>query len=174
MDWSQDLPDGIVAVRHLRYGTDRQHSYDVFTANTLRNAPVLVFWHGGGWTNGYKEYVSFLASNVIRLGMVLVAPTYRLAPAHRLPAAFDDAVALLAELPGEPALPGRAFRRGRDRGKWRRCVHRPCARPVSGPRRSEVACRSAASWIFIIRARCRKAWRTGSIPCCWKRPISTR
>lgn len=99
LDWSQDLPDGIAAVRHLRYGPDRQHSYDVFTANTLRNAPVLVFWHGGGWTNGYKEYVSFLASNVIRLGMVLVAPTYRLAPAHRLPAAFDDAVALLAELP---------------------------------------------------------------------------
>ncbi|WP_080422285.1 alpha/beta hydrolase [Burkholderia ubonensis] len=100
LSWSTDIPPDVVAIRDLRYGPDPQHRYDVFGADRLKNAPILVFWHGGGWTNGYKEYVSFLASAVVRIGMVLVAPTYRLAPRHRLPAAFDDAAALLAHLAG--------------------------------------------------------------------------
>lgn len=87
--------ESVVAARDLAYGTDPRQRYDVFTAPGLRDAPVLVFWHGGGWTNGYKEYTTFLAPIVTALGLVLVAPTYRLAPAHRLPAAFDDAVLLL-------------------------------------------------------------------------------
>ncbi|WP_439669631.1 Alpha/beta hydrolase [Cupriavidus necator] len=98
LDWAEHLPESVVAVRNLTYGTDQRQRFDVFTARGLRDAPVLIFWHGGGWTNGYKEYASFLAPMVISLGMVLVAPTYRLAPAHRLPAAFDDAALLLASV----------------------------------------------------------------------------
>jgi acetyl esterase/lipase len=96
LGWADSLPGHITAARDISYGPSVEHRYDVFTTDALRHAPVLVFWHGGGWTNGYKEYVSFMAPLVTGLGMVLVAPTYRLAPAHRLPAAFDDAALLLA------------------------------------------------------------------------------
>jgi acetyl esterase/lipase len=98
LGWAKPFPSGLRAWRDLSYGPDPQHRYDVFTTPRLENAPVLVFWHGGGWTRGCKEAVSFLASTITRLGMVLVAPTHRLAPIHRLPAAFDDAAILLAHL----------------------------------------------------------------------------
>lgn len=104
--WSSEEPDNVVIHRDLAYGPDAAHRYDVFAAPGAQAAPVLVFWHGGGWTNGYKEFVSFMARNLTRLGLVLVAPTYRLAPEHRLPAAMDDCRALLAHLLGHVASYG--------------------------------------------------------------------
>jgi len=99
MTWAQEAePDDVGATRDLTYGTDRLQRYDVYAPRGARNAPVLVFWHGGGWTNGYRDYVRFMAPHVTRLGMVLVAPSYRLAPAHRMPAAINDCLAVLARL----------------------------------------------------------------------------
>lgn len=99
MGWAQEaLPAGIVSTRDLSYGPDRLNRYDVYAPAGARNAPVLVFWHGGGWTNGYRDYAHFMAPHVTRLGMVLVAPSYRLAPRNPLPAALDDALALLQAL----------------------------------------------------------------------------
>jgi acetyl esterase/lipase len=120
LDWANALPGHVSAVRDMPYGPSRQHRYDVFTTDALRHAPVLVFWHGGGWTNGYKEYVSFMAPLVTALGMVLVAPTYRLAPVHRLPAAFDDGALLLATVQRDIARwggdPARLYLAGHSAG----------------------------------------------------------
>lgn len=97
MTWAQEtLPDDVVLTRDLAYGSDRLQRYDVYAPHAARHAPVLVFWHGGGWTNGYRDYVRFMAPRVTRMGMVLVAPSYRLAPAHRMPEPLDDCLALLA------------------------------------------------------------------------------
>ncbi|MCZ4316511.1 alpha/beta hydrolase [Comamonadaceae bacterium G21597-S1] len=99
MTWAQEaLPDDVVATPDLAYGADRLQRYDVYAPRGARNAPVLVFWHGGGWTNGYRDYVRFMAPHVTRLGMVLVAPSYRLTPAHRMPAPLDDCLSVLASL----------------------------------------------------------------------------
>lgn len=99
MTWAREtLPDDVVATPGLAYGEDRLQRYDVYAPRGARNAAVLVFWHGGGWTNGYRDYVRFMAPHVTRLGMVLVAPSYRLAPAHRMPAPLDDCLAVLATL----------------------------------------------------------------------------
>jgi acetyl esterase/lipase len=57
---------------------------------------VVVFLHGGGWTNGYKEWCGFVAPAVTALGAVLVAPRYRLAPDHRFPACLHDVLAAVA------------------------------------------------------------------------------
>ena len=96
--WSSEVPDNVLIQRDLAYGPATAHRYDVFAPPGARSAPVLIFLHGGGWTNGYKEFVSFMAENVTRMGMVLIAPTYRLAPEHRLPSAIDDCRRLLAHL----------------------------------------------------------------------------
>ncbi len=99
MTWAQDaLPDDVVLTRDLAYGSDRLQRYDVYAPRDALDAPVLVFWHGGGWTNGYRDYVRFMAPRVTRMGMVLVAPSYRLAPAHRMPELLDDCLAVLAAL----------------------------------------------------------------------------
>ncbi|CAI0402420.1 unnamed protein product [Linum tenue] len=58
--------------------------------------PVLFYFHGGGFVVGSREWPNChntcqrLASG---LQAVVVAPDYRLAPEHRLPAAVDDGVA---------------------------------------------------------------------------------
>ncbi|MBS0339382.1 MAG: alpha/beta hydrolase fold domain-containing protein [Proteobacteria bacterium] len=96
MRWSRELPtEGLDVQRDVMYGPHRLHRYDVFSPRSARNAPVLVFWHGGGWTNGYRSYVSFMAPHLARLGCVLVAPSYRLAPTDKLPAGYEDSLAAL-------------------------------------------------------------------------------
>jgi acetyl esterase/lipase len=102
--WASDAitPD-VVAERDVSYGEHRLHRYNVFAPRGAKRRPILVFWHGGGWTNGYREWVTFMAPHVTRLGFVLVAPSYRLAPADPLPAAFEDSVRLLAHVAAEAA-----------------------------------------------------------------------
>lgn len=56
--------------------------------------PVLVYFHGGGWTSGspfmYDPLCRFLCN---RASCIVLSVDYRLAPQHTFPAAFDDAYA---------------------------------------------------------------------------------
>jgi acetyl esterase len=55
-------------------------------------APVLVFFHGGGWVVGSICSHDGVCSTLARLsGCVVVSVEYRLAPEHPFPAALDDA-----------------------------------------------------------------------------------
>jgi acetyl esterase len=55
-------------------------------------APVLVYFHGGGWVTGSLVSHHRLCATLARLsGCVVCAVDYRLAPEHRFPAAVDDA-----------------------------------------------------------------------------------
>ncbi|CAL5066959.1 unnamed protein product [Urochloa decumbens] len=60
--------------------------------------PVFFYYHGGGFCIGSRawpncqNYCLRLAAD---LGALVVAPDYRLAPEHRLPAALDDGAAAL-------------------------------------------------------------------------------
>lgn len=99
MGWARlPLGDGVEIHRGLAYGPHRLHRYDVFRPARARRAPVVVFWHGGGWTNGYREYNAFMAPALAAMGCVLVSPSYRLVREAPLPAGFEDALALLAHL----------------------------------------------------------------------------
>jgi acetyl esterase/lipase len=53
-------------------------------------APVVVFVHGGGWVRGDPTQAAGNALHFARRGIATVALSYRLAPAHRFPAALDD------------------------------------------------------------------------------------
>jgi arylformamidase len=99
MAWSRELDTaGMQVMRNVAYGPHRLHQLDVFVpAGAQTNSvPVLVFWHGGGWTNGYRNYNDFLAPLVTQLGCILVSPSYRLVGEAKLPAALDDARAALS------------------------------------------------------------------------------
>lgn len=92
LGWAaRPLPAEVHARLDVPYGTHAAQRLDVYTPGGVRrDMPALVFWHGGGWTNGYREYVRFMAPHVVRMGCALVAPSYRLAHEARLPAALDD------------------------------------------------------------------------------------
>lgn len=52
----------------------------------------VVNFHGGGWVQGNPEQSQWLASRIaVRNRVVVVTPSYRLAPEHPFPAGVDDA-----------------------------------------------------------------------------------
>lgn len=56
--------------------------------------PVLVYYHGGGWTIGDLDTHDTLCRELAnQSGCAVVAVDYRMGPEHRFPAAVDDALA---------------------------------------------------------------------------------
>src|ERR1700726_4168755 len=69
----------------------------IYTPKTLRKAdglaPVLVFFHGGGWVIGDLDSHDVVCRKLALEGeLMVVSVDYRLAPEHKFPAAVDDAI----------------------------------------------------------------------------------
>jgi acetyl esterase/lipase len=77
------------------YGTDPYQRVSVFRA-ARPDGRVLLFWHGGGWTSGCKEWMHFNAPPFIAAGVTFVCAGYRLAPAHVFPVAYEDCMRAVA------------------------------------------------------------------------------
>jgi arylformamidase len=71
------------------YGDDPYQSLLVFRPINP-NGTVFVFWHGGGWTSGYKEWMAFMAPAFTDAGITFISAGYRLAPTHLFPTGFTD------------------------------------------------------------------------------------
>ena len=84
--------------------------------------------HGGGWTNGYKEWMAFMAPAFTAAGVTFATVGYRLAPKNLFPAGVDDAIAALAWLHDNAAAfdcdPARIFLGGH----WPAGTTPPCLR----------------------------------------------
>jgi acetyl esterase/lipase len=97
---------GIGVQRDVAYGPDPRHRLDLYRAEGLKNAPVLVFLHGGAYVRGDRNINGEVYANVplyfARHGMLGVNATYRLAPAAQWPAAAQDVGAVVQWL-GENA-----------------------------------------------------------------------
>ena len=66
----------------LRYGDAERNRIDYFVAH--RDAPVLVFIHGGYWQMRAKENFAFLAAGPLAHGINVALVAYTLAPDKRL------------------------------------------------------------------------------------------
>ena len=72
-----------------------------------RTLPLVVNYHGGGWTVGSLDSADWLCSNVaVALPAVVVSVDYRLAPTHRWPVAAEDCYAALVDLAGRAGALG--------------------------------------------------------------------
>lgn len=58
--------------------------------------PAVVYFHGGGWITGRPGQSWLFATELAAAGYVVFSPRYRLAPRHPLPAAIEDAKAVVA------------------------------------------------------------------------------
>jgi arylformamidase len=86
----------------MQYGADPYQSL-AFHRAAKPNGAVFVFWHGGGWTGGYKEWMSFMAPAFTAAGVTFVTPGYRLAPQHLFPAGIEDCADAVAKVHAECA-----------------------------------------------------------------------
>ncbi len=69
-------------------------------------APVLVFFPGGGWRSAAKEDYRFLGSAFAARGWVVAIPDYRQVPEVTFPAFIEDGAAAVAALPALLAAQG--------------------------------------------------------------------
>jgi arylformamidase len=110
--------EGIDGEEHA-YGPDPYQRLLVFKA-PKPDGRVLLFWHGGGWTSGYKEWMSFMAPAFNEAGVTFVSAGYRLAPGHLFPTAIEDCVAALkwvvSRIAHHGADPGRLYIGGHSAG----------------------------------------------------------
>ena len=101
---------GIGEERNVAYGPDARQRLDLFRAEGLKGAPVVVFFHGGAYVRGDRDVNSEVYSNVTRYfarnGMLGVNATYRLAPAAQWPAAAQDVGAVVRWLKENAAKHG--------------------------------------------------------------------
>jgi acetyl esterase/lipase len=79
-------------------GGHERNTLDVYrTREGCRNAPVLLFLHGGDWVGGHKRQQSLpLLHHLAAHGWLVIAPNYRLGPKARMPAPLVDCKAALA------------------------------------------------------------------------------
>ncbi len=89
----------------VAYGPDYWQKIDIYLPDAPAAAllPVLLFFHGGNFTHGYKEWCGFMAPAITAFPAIFVSASYRLAPAVSYRAIMDDAFAALAYVRGHIA-----------------------------------------------------------------------
>jgi acetyl esterase/lipase len=74
----------------IPYGTAARQTLDVYVPDDARLRPVVVFWYGGIWMNGSKEWYRFVGAALANSGYVAILPDYRLYPQARFPMFIED------------------------------------------------------------------------------------
>ena len=68
----------------IPYGTTERTKYDVYGTNLPKDAPVLIFIHGGYWQEGSKELATFAVPVLVAKGIKVIMVGYDLCPNVRL------------------------------------------------------------------------------------------
>ena len=83
--------------KDISYGSLARHKLDIYKAEKPRaNAPILVFIHGGSWSEGSKDIYKFLAEGFTSEGFDVVVPNYRLYPEAVYPQMIEDTAKAIA------------------------------------------------------------------------------
>lgn len=63
----------------ISFGPDAKQNLDIYVPKDKpENAPILIFLHGGGFSEGDRAYYGYLAEAYARHGVITVVPSYRL------------------------------------------------------------------------------------------------
>jgi arylformamidase len=90
--------DSVKTQRDVAYGTHPRHKIDVY-APAQPKGPILLYVHGGGWTQGDKATAAEIQPKVrywTTLGYVVVSANYRLLPQANPIEQADDVARALA------------------------------------------------------------------------------
>lgn len=86
---------GIPRVADIPFGPDPAQRMDIYLPDhglrSHSNLPVFLFWHGGGFTHGHKEWCGFMAPALVALPAIFISANYRLLPQVGSEGVMDDA-----------------------------------------------------------------------------------
>ena len=106
--------------RTERYGPSEAELVDIFAPAGARDAPILIFIHGGTWTRNSRRDVSYPASTVVERGVVYLAPDFGSLQTARLPELVENCRRVVAWAVGNASLfggdPDRIFLSGHSAG----------------------------------------------------------
>lgn len=69
----------------VRYGKNEDEVLDIFAPQGVRDAPVMIFIHGGAWIRSTKDDASFAAPVFTRRGAIYIAVNYSSLAVVRMP-----------------------------------------------------------------------------------------
>jgi len=95
--------------KNVSYGTLSRQKLDIYRTDTAQEkAAIIVFTHGGSWTEGSKDIYKFLAEGFTSEGYTVAVPNYRLYPDGKFPDMIIDtanAIGFIAkQFPGRPII----------------------------------------------------------------------
>lgn len=80
------------AAHSVAYGADPRQTLDIWAPKRSdgKPLPVVVFFYGGGWSEGAAVDYGFAGAAYAGRGFIAVVPDYRLVPSVRFPAFVED------------------------------------------------------------------------------------
>lgn len=87
---------GLDIHRDVVFDADHQLALDVYAPHAARHAPVVVFFYGGSWKSGKRQWYRWVGEVLARHGVVAVIPDYRKYPQARLDGFMHDAADAVA------------------------------------------------------------------------------
>lgn len=82
---------GIVRSAGITYERAHHLKLDVYAPAQAQGLPVVVFFYGGSWQSGRRQWYRWAGERLARLGAVVVVPDYRKFPRARMPGFMRDA-----------------------------------------------------------------------------------
>ncbi|HEY4092824.1 MAG TPA: alpha/beta hydrolase [Luteibacter sp.] len=83
-------------VAHQGIPFDGALSLDVYTPKNAAHAPVVVFFYGGSWSSGKRQWYRWVGESLASRGIVVVIPDYRTWPKAKLDGFMEDAAHAVA------------------------------------------------------------------------------
>jgi acetyl esterase/lipase len=80
----------VLVQRDVVFDPAHQLALDVYRLPGTEHAPVVIFFYGGSWKSGKRQWYRWVGEALAQRGMVVVIPDYRLWPKVRLDGFMQD------------------------------------------------------------------------------------
>lgn len=121
LERSKAAAEALPCVLDIPYGPDYWQKLDLYRPEGDQDdLPILLFFHGGNFTHGYKEWCGFMAPAITAFPAIFVSASYRLAPHTPYREIIEDGFSALSLLrriaPEHVGDPERIFIGGHSAG----------------------------------------------------------
>ncbi|MEP7185785.1 MAG: alpha/beta hydrolase [Rhodanobacter sp.] len=87
---------GVTVSHDVMFDRTHQLALDVYRPANASNAPVVVFFFGGSWKSGKRQWYAWVGEALAKRGLVVVIPDYRLWPKVKLDGFMQDGARAVA------------------------------------------------------------------------------